>query len=171
MNRLYIFFPHCYIKATSTELLIYDTITFKGVYLKDVVLANHNIDRLNRFGYIEENCDTKFLLQKIATNHFGYYIQYDGFMPYIPERKLRIATSLQKEKKALGYNLTSYTNMMLTSLTLLLNNTIFTYLNAFSYQQLEYPDTNCVELTWKRFPCNFVLFVWRNHIVRRIIIW
>ena len=74
MNRLYIFFPHCYIKATSTELLIYDTITFKGVYLKDVVLANHNIDRLNRFGYIEENCDTKFLLQKIATNHFGYYI-------------------------------------------------------------------------------------------------
>ena len=71
-------------------------------------------------------------------------------MPYIPERKLRITTSLHKEKKALGYNLTSYTNMMLTSLTLLLNNTISTYLNTFAYKQLEYPDTNCPEIDMEK---------------------
>lgn len=150
MNRLYIFFPHCYIKATSNELLIYDTMTFKSVYLKDIVLSNYNIDRLNRYGYVEENCDTKLLLQKITVNHFGYYIQYDELMPYIPERKLRITTSLHKEKKALGYNLTSYTNLMLTSLTLLLNNTISTYLNTFAYKQLEYPDTNCAEIDMEK---------------------
>lgn len=150
MNRLYIFFPHCYIKATSNELLIYDTMTFKSVYLKDIVLPNYNIDKLNRYGYVEENCDTKLLLQKIDVNHFGYYIQYDELMPYIPERKLRITTSLHKEKKALGYNLTSYTNMMLTSLTLLLNNTISTYLNTFAYKQLEYPDTNCAEIDMEK---------------------
>ena len=150
MNRLYIFFPHCYIKATSNELLIYDTMTFKSVYLKDIVLPNYNIDKLNRYGYVEENCDTKLLLQKIDVNHFGYYIQYDELMPYILERKLRITTSLHKEKKALGYHLTSYTKRMVRSLRLFLNNTISTYLNTFAYKQLEYPDTNCAEIDMEK---------------------
>lgn len=146
MNRLYIFYPHCYIKATSNELLIYDTIECRSVYMKNVVLPSHSIVKLDRFGYIEENSYTMLVLQEIENNNFGYYIQYDELMPYIPERKLRITTSLHKEKEALGYNLTSYTNMMLRSLTILLNNTIDSYLNTFSYKQLEYPDINYIEI-------------------------
>lgn len=142
MNRLYIFFPHCYIKATSSELLIYDTKTFKSAYMRNIMLSGFCIDRLNRFGCIEESDATKHLLQKVEANHFGYYVQHEELMPFIPERKLRITTSLHKEKKALGYNLTSYTNMMLRSLTILLNNTVSSYLNTLSYIQLEYPDIN-----------------------------
>lgn len=151
MNRLYIFFPHCYVKATSSELLIYDTKTFKSAYMRNIMLSGFCIDRLNRFGCIEESDATKHLLQKVVTNHFGYYVQYEGLMPYIPERKLRITTSLHKEKKALGYNLTSYTNMMLKSLTILLNNTAFSYLNTLSYIQLEYPDINSEGVDLEKF--------------------
>lgn len=40
MNRLYIIFPHCYIKATSKELLIYDTIKFSSIYMRNIVVYN-----------------------------------------------------------------------------------------------------------------------------------
>lgn len=150
MNRLYIFFPHCYIKATLSELLIYDTILFKKVYLKNLSLTNSSTDRLNRFGCIEENNDTMQLLQKIEEYHMEYYILYDKLMPYIPEKKLKITTSLYKEKKALGHNLASYTNMMLTSVTLLLNNTISAHLNAISYKLLDYPNNNKMEIDFEK---------------------
>lgn len=146
MNRLYIFFPHCYIKATQSELLIYDTILFKSVYLKDMKLTSSVIERLNRLGCIEEKDGTVQLLQKIEKFRIGYYVLYEEMMPYIPERKLRIATSLNKEKKALGHNLASYTNMMLKSVTLQLNNTIQAHLNTISYKLLDYPNTNSTEI-------------------------
>ena len=38
MNRLYIIFPHCYIKATSKELLIYDTIKFSSIYMRNIAV-------------------------------------------------------------------------------------------------------------------------------------
>lgn len=148
MNRLYILFPHCYVKATPSELLIYDTTTFNSVYMKDIRLTANGMDRLNRFGYIEENSSTTLLLQKIEAENMGYYIEYDKVMPYVAERKLRITTSLQKEKRALGHNLTSYTNMMVTSVTLLLNNTMSAAanINDTSCKQLEYPDSNSTEI-------------------------
>ena len=151
MNKLYIFFPHCYIKATSNELLIYDTKTFKSAYMSNIMLSGSCIDSLNRFGCIEESESTKQLLQEAEVNHFGYYVQYEELKPYIPERKLRITTSLNKEKRALGYNLTSYTNMMLKTLTILLNNTVSTHLNMLSYIQLEYPDVNNEEIDLEKY--------------------
>lgn len=55
-------------------------------------------------------------------------------------------TSLNKENKALGHNLASYTNMMLKSITFLLNNTLSINLNSFAYKQLEYPNVNHTEI-------------------------
>lgn len=158
MNRLYIFFPHCYIKATLSELLIYDTILYKNIYLKNVRLTSRSINKLNRLGYIEENDETMQILQKIEDFHMGYYIQYNELMPYLPERKLRISTSLYKEKKALGHNLTSYSNMMLTSVTLLLSNTMSPCLNSISYRQLDYPNTNNAEIDIKKLYAHLSAF-------------
>lgn len=143
MNRLYIFFPHCYIKATDNELLIYDTMKFKSIYMRDIDVSCKTVNTLNRFGYMEDCNDNKCILQKFNNNDFGYFIHHSKLIPYIPERKIRITTSLSKENKALGHNLASYTNMMLKSITLLLNNTLSTCLNSFAYKQLEYPYINC----------------------------
>ena len=126
MNRLYIIFPHCYIKATSKELLIYDTIKFSSIYMRNIAVPYKAVNTLNQFGYIDDCDDNKSILQKIANNGFGYFIQPNKSMPYFPKRGLQIMTSLNKENKALGHNLASYTNMMLKSITFLLNNTLST---------------------------------------------
>ena len=146
MNRLYIIFPHCYIKATSKELLIYDTIKFSSIYMRNIVVPYKAVNTLNQFGYIDDCDDNKSILQKIAYNGFGYFIQPNKSMPYFPKRGLQIMTSLNKENKALGHNLASYTNMMLKSITFLLNNTLSINLNSFAYKQLEYPNVNHTEI-------------------------
>lgn len=51
MNRLYIIFPHCYIKATSKELLIYDTIKFSSIYMRNIAVPYKAVNTLNQFGY------------------------------------------------------------------------------------------------------------------------
>ena len=58
MNRLYIIFPHCYIKATSKELLIYDTIKFSSIYMRNIAVPYKAVNTLNQFGYIDD-CDDK----------------------------------------------------------------------------------------------------------------
>lgn len=146
MNRLYIIFPHCYIKATSKELLIYDTINFRSTYMRNIAVPYKTANTLNQFGYIEDCDDNRSILQKIANNGFGYFIQPNKSTPYFPKRGLQIMTSLNKETKALGHNLASYTNMMLKSITFLLNNTQSIKLNPFAYKQLEYPNVNHTEI-------------------------
>lgn len=146
MNRLYIIFPHCYIKATSKELLIYDTIKFSSIYMRNIVVPYKAVNTLNQFGYIDDCDDNKSILQKISNNGVGYFIQPNKSMPYFPKRGLQIMTSLNKENKALGHNLASYTNMMLKSITFLLNNTLSINLNSFTYKQLEYPNVNHTEI-------------------------
>ena len=139
-------FPHCYIKATSKELLIYDTIKFSSIYMRNIVVPYKAVNTLNQFGYIDDCDDNKTILQKIANNGVGYFIQPNKSMPYFPKRGLQIMTSLNKENKALGHNLASYTNMMLKSITFLLNNTLSKNLNSFAYKQLEYPNVNHTEI-------------------------
>lgn len=102
--------------------------------------------QLNQFGYLDDCDDNKSILQKIANNGVGYFIQPNTSMPYFPKRGLQIMTSLNKENKALGHNLASYTNMMLKSITFLLNNTLSINLNSFAYNQLEYPNVNHTEI-------------------------
>ena len=150
MSKLYIFFPHCYVKATTRELLVYDTLTFEHIYMKDVILSKLHIDMLNQFGCFEEDDDTKPIARRIEGYNLGYHIQYKEQRPYIPERKLRIATSLDKERKALGHNLTANTNMMLKSLTILLNNTTLIALNTLAYNQLDYPEANSSDIDLKK---------------------
>lgn len=99
MNRLYIIFPHCYIKATSKELLIYDTIKFSSIYMRNIAVPYKAVNTLNQFGYIDDCDDNKSILQKIAYNGFGYFIQPNKSMPYFPKRGLQIMTSLNKENK------------------------------------------------------------------------
>lgn len=67
MNRLYIIFPHCYIKATSKELLIYDTIKFSSIYMRNIVVPYKAVNTLNQFGYIDDCDDNKTILQKSPT--------------------------------------------------------------------------------------------------------
>lgn len=64
MNRLYIIFPHCYIKATSKELLIYDTIKFSSIYMRNIAVPYKAVNTLNQFGYIDDCDDNKSILQK-----------------------------------------------------------------------------------------------------------
>lgn len=67
MNRLYIIFPHCYIKATSKELLIYDTIKFSSIYMRNIAVPYKAVNTLNQFGYIDDCDDNKSILQKSPT--------------------------------------------------------------------------------------------------------
>lgn len=90
MNRLYIIFPHCYIKATSKELLIYDTIKFSSIYMRNIVVPYKAVNTLNQCGYIDDCDDNKTILQKIANNGVGYFIQPNKSMPYFPKRGLQI---------------------------------------------------------------------------------
>ena len=165
MNRLYIFYPHVYTKATPNELLIYDTLSFKREYVRGVVISSNTITGINKFGYIDDSEENKCIIDKICNNSFGYFIFPQNVMPYMPERKLRITTSLRKEAKALGHNLSSYTNMMLKSVSLLLNNTVSTYLTSFAYLQLEYPNFN-----WTKIDVHAILLQLKSFCLEHIVL-
>ena len=52
MNRLYIIFPHCYIKATSKELLIYDTIKFSSIYMRNIAVPHKTVNTLTHIAAV-----------------------------------------------------------------------------------------------------------------------
>ena len=121
MNKIFFFYPHCYLKSTNREILVYDTINRKYVYTKKNPLSpSEKVFFQKGFVYVSET-PSDFVNQCIM-NGLGYYVDFESISPFMYNRDLEFVTSLSKEKKALGYNLHSYTNLLLKEVTVLLNN-------------------------------------------------
>jgi hypothetical protein len=142
MSKLFCFLPSCHITITEKEILVYDAFTFNKVYLKDVTFSISERQMLRDRGCLLYTSQNEDFIRSCVQKQLGYYIDYDGALPFFPKKGLSFLSSLQKEKKALGYNLASYTNLMLKSLTVLANNSRNAGLDASSYRQLEYPEQN-----------------------------
>ena len=144
MNTIFYFYPHCYLKSTDNEILVYDTLNKGYVYLKNYPLLQCEKESFQRgFLMASENHD-EFLNQCLA-NDLGYYLAFEKVFPFMYNRNMEFVTSLDKERKALGYNLQSYTNSLLREVTILLNNGK-KELTEEMCLQMEYPRYNNVSI-------------------------
>lgn len=140
MNRIFYFYPHCYLKSTKNELLVYDTTNGKYIYLKNNPLSVHDRKTILQ-GFISDSDSCCHFIEQCKNKTFGYYIDIAKVFPFMYSRQLDFITSLEKERKALGYNLQSYTNSLLREVTILLNNSL-DILSVEMFLQLEYPQYN-----------------------------
>lgn len=140
MNKLFCFYPHCHLKYTDKEVLVYDTLTKKHVYLKESPLSKVDKESL-RLGFVRVSKSLDDFVNQCFACELGYFVEYDKVPPFFYERNLEFITSLNKERSALGHNLQSYTNLLLREVTILLNNSKDDYSDEM-YLQMEYPKYN-----------------------------
>lgn len=140
MKELFCFFPHCHLKSTENEVLVYDTLTRKHVYLKESPLSKVDKESFHQ-GFLRVSKSLDGLINQCFDSELGYFVDFDGVPPFFYGRNLEFVTSLNKERKALGYNLQSYTNLLLREMSVHLNNSIDSYSDEM-YLQMEYPKFN-----------------------------
>lgn len=140
MNKLFCFYPHCHLKNTDKEVLVYDTLTKRHVYLKESPLSKIDNESL-QLGFVRVSKSLDDFVNQCFSCELGYFVEYDRVPPFFYERNLEFITSLNKERNALGHNLQSYTNLLLREVTVLLNNGKDDYSDEM-YLQIEYPKYN-----------------------------
>lgn len=140
MNKLFCFYPHCHLKSTEKEVLVYDTLTKKHVYLKESPFSKVDNESF-KLGFVRVTKSLDGFVNQCFASELGYFVDYDRVSPFFYERDLEFVTSLNKERKALGHNLQSYTNLLLREVTILLNNDKDDYSDDM-YLQMEYPICN-----------------------------
>lgn len=151
MKTIFCFFPHCYIKATNNELLVYDTLKYNHLYYTDYELAQSDRYTLSK-GYLFDREETRQLISSFLSCEMGYLIEYGKTLPYMNDRKIKFTTSLEKEYRSLNYNLASYTNSLLRSVTILCNNSFQSDYSDLAYSQVDYPVVNAHKI-----DCDFLL--------------
>lgn len=137
MNEIFYFYPHCYLKCTSSEVLVYDSLKPSYVYIKNNPLSKIDKESFQK-GFVKVSERLSGFIDQCFDNGLGYFVEINRVFPYMHNRELDFVTSLHKEREALGYNLQSYTNSLLREVTILLNNSN----DAFSDEmciQMEYP--------------------------------
>ena len=146
MNTVFYFYPHCYLKSTDNEILVYDTLNKRHVYLKNYPLLRCDKESFQR-GFLKVSKKHDDFLNQCIANDLGYFIDFEKIVPFMYNRNLEFVTSLNKERKALGYNLQSYTNSLLKEVTILLNNSK-KELTEEMCLQMEYPRYNnaCIDM-------------------------
>ncbi len=140
MNTVFYFYPHCYLKSTDKEILVYNTLNKKNVYLKNYPLLQCEKETFQR-GFIKVSEKHDDFLNQCMALDLGYYLEFEKVVPFMYKRKMEFVTSLDKERNALGYNLQSYTNSLLREVTILLNNGM-KELTEEMCLQMEYPRYN-----------------------------
>ena len=140
MNTIFFIYPHCHINSTDKELLVYDTLSGKHVYLKKNPLTMSDKDSL-QMGYLIVSEKHNDFINLCLANELGYFIDFTNVPPFFCKRDLEFVTSLAKERKALGYNLASYTNLLLRTITIYCNNSSNKYSEEMCLQ-MEYPKRN-----------------------------
>lgn len=144
MSTIFYFYPHCYLKSTDNEILVYDTLNKRHVYLKNYPLLQCDKESFQR-GFLKVSKNHDAFLNQCLANDLGYYIDFEKIVPFMYNRNLEFVTSLDKERKALGHNLQSYTNSLLREVTILLNNSKKELTEEMCFQ-MEYPRYNNVSI-------------------------
>lgn len=136
-------YPHCHIKSTATESLVYDGKTGQSVYLNSLSLSECERENLSH-GLLEINNPAKKEFAELCIQKkMGYYLHDVAHTPFVIGRDINIKQSLTKERNCLGYNLASSTNQLLKKITILLNSSI-EWLTENECLQIEYPyNNNC----------------------------
>lgn len=147
MKTLFCIFPHCYVKVTNRELLVYDTLKYNNLYFTDYEIAQLDRDTLSK-GYIFDRDETKQLISSLLTCGMGYYLEYGKTLPYLNDRKIKFTISLEKEYRSLSHNLASYTNTLLKTTTILCNNSIKSNYSDLEHSQIGYPIHNCCKIDY-----------------------
>lgn len=163
MNKLFCFYPHCHLKSTEKEVLVYDTLTKKHVYLKESPLSKVDKESF-RQGFVKVSKSLDGFINKCFASELGYFLDFDRVPPFFYDRNLEFVTSLNKEKKALGHNLQSYTNLLLREITILLNNSKDDYSDEM-YHQMEYPKCNSEIIKLDIFLQQLSLFQYLENII------
>ena len=140
MNRLFYFYPHCFLKSTDKEVLVYDTMSKLYVYLKASPLSRADRETF-QMGYVKVSESLNDFVNLCLSNELGYFVEFERVLPFFESRGLEFVTSLSKERKALGYNLHSHTNSILREVTIQLKNSKDDYSDEMCLQ-IEYPKFN-----------------------------
>lgn len=140
MNTIFYFYPHCYLKSTDNEILVYDTFNKRNVYLKNYSLLQYDKESFQR-GFLKVSGKHDDFLNQCLANDLGYYLDFEKVVPFMYNRNIEFVTSLDKERNALGHNLQSYTNSLLKGVTFLLNNGNKDLTEEMCLQ-MEYPRCN-----------------------------
>lgn len=140
MNRVFYFYPHCFLKSTDKEVLVYDTMSKLHVYLKVSPLSRADRNTF-QMGFVMVSESLNDFVNQCLSNELGYFVEIERVYPFFENRGLEFVTSLSKERKALGYNLHSHTNSILREVTIQLKNSKDDYSDEMCLQ-IEYPKFN-----------------------------
>lgn len=131
-------FPHCYVKANENSVLVINPHTKRYVYSASPVIVGSFINNKNSYSYCIFDEKDKFYADAVS-KQLGYIIEA-SFPPYYASPKISFVASMNKEKKALGYNTGWYIPSFIKSLSIHFNNKYLCLPQKCLFDQLEYPN-------------------------------
>lgn len=141
MSLVFVFYPHCYVKCTQSEVLVFDTTNREYVYRKNIIFSAQERESMLA-GYLLVTDYIRDFVDICRDKNLGYCIDYGEKAPIMLKKGINFVTSLEKERNALGINLPSYTDMLLKSVTLLFDNSNAAFQSKDICMQMDYPYTN-----------------------------
>lgn len=136
MKTYFCVFPHCLVRTNDGKVLLLDPCSKSFIVSKKagVVASFSNAD--NYVFAIEE--EEKEFYIKAELKQLGYIIEAET-LPFAAKPKLAFISSMEKEKKALGYSTGWHIPSLIKFVSVYLNNTKIHLPHESLYAQLEYP--------------------------------
>jgi len=167
MKDYFCVYPHCLVRTNDKRVLILDPHTKLSVISEDAeIVETFTIDDNYAFPVIKKG--DAFYAEAI-TKELGYFVNAKS-SPFSMPPKLTFFTSMEKEKKALGYSTGWHIPSLIKSMSLYLNNSKILLRNEILYDQLAYPRYKEVRETMTASTWKSLLTVLKSPYLRTIFV-
>lgn len=150
MKSYFCLYPHCLVRKNKDTVITYNTKNYSYTLSQEEIVVNAFEGNSNGIELTVDlqSCDFFF---KCVECGIGYYIKSNCF-PCISTPSIKLVTSIEKEKQALGYLSFPHSNQILKEVTILTTNTIDKEFSQSTYNIINYP--HCPDATIN--VCDFV---------------
>lgn len=137
MRYYFCLYPHCLIRRNNNTVIAYNTISHNYVISKEGIVLNAFEGNTNcvDISIDMRACD---FFSKCVEYNIGYIME-GNHMPFVTVPTLKVVTSIEKEKKALGYLSFPHSSQMLKQVTIFTTNTLDKRYPHSYYDIIEYP--------------------------------
>lgn len=131
--NLFVFYPDTYVRCCN------DTILFVGLHNGKYLLERSNTLVVDEsLPWIEITDDSLSLVEKCMSKGLGYILECTT-LPYIPQKKLHVVSSVKRTSELMGFAEGYHTKDLLRELHILAHNLTYQVPSNVIYAQLKYP--------------------------------
>ncbi len=137
MSSYFCFYPHCVITTNESTVFVVDTINKDSILCQDKEIVD-SINNLDSYLFYINKSNASFF-SEACTKNLGYIIDGCHKSPYLSSPKISFTSSMEKEKRALGFNTGWNISSFINCFVIYLNNTSFIAQRECVYEQIGYP--------------------------------